>query len=145
MKGQWRKFGRLNGSDLGRMAIRVHICQKCGMWHEGAKPDQCHTCGVLATFDHFDSKGEAKRWAQLRLLERSGQITALRRQVSYPLLTVGREGLPVRFAYYVADYVYEENGIEVIEDHKAPSGISPEAALKLRVMEAAGRPVKLTS
>lgn len=143
MPKAWRGYARLNGSDLGRMAIRVHICTSCGEWHEGKKPAQCR-CGMMA-FDSFDSKGEAKRWAQLGLLERGGHISELRRQVPFPLMTIGREGLATKFAEYVADYVYVENGQRVIEDHKARSGISPEAALKLRCMEAAGNTVKLTS
>jgi hypothetical protein len=142
-KAAWRKFGRINGSDLGRMAIKVFICQSCGAWFEGKAPAQCD-CGRLA-FDRFDSKTEAKRWAQLRLLERAGHISELRRQVPFPLLTVGREGLAVKFATYVADFVYVENGQRITEDSKAKAGISPESALKLRCMEAAGYPVRLTS
>ena len=143
-KGAWRKFGRINGSDLGAKAIRVYICTSCGMWHERAKPPQCVTCGMMA-FDSFDSKGEAKRWATLQLLVKAGEISELRRQVVFPLMTVGRQGLATRFADYVADFVYVEKGERVIEDSKARSGISPEAALKLRVMEAMGLTVKLTS
>lgn len=142
-KRAWRKFGRINGSDLGAKAIRVHICTSCGEWWEGKKPAQCR-CGMMA-FDSFDSKGEAKRWAQLNLLQRAGHISELRRQVPFPLMTVGRQGLATKFADYIADFVYVENGERVIEDSKARAGISPEAALKLRCMEAAGLTVKLTS
>jgi len=38
----------------------------------------------------FDSKREAKRWAELKLLERAGKIIELRRQVVVPL--EGRHG-----------------------------------------------------
>lgn len=143
MPKAWQKFGRINGSDLGKRAIRVHICSACGMWFEGTMPVQC-SCGRL-TFDHFDSKGEAQRWMQLRLLERAGEISELRRQVPFPLFTLTGLGKPVQFAIYKADYVYLENGLRVIEDFKSKSGISPEAALKLRVMEAAGNSVRLTT
>jgi len=143
-KRAWRNFGRINGSDLGAKAIRVHICTSCGMWHERTKPPQCVTCGMMQ-FDSFDSKTEAKRWATLRLLERGGHISELRRQVPFPLMTVGKLGLATKFAEYVADFVYVEKGERVIEDSKARSGISPESALKLRCMEAAGLTVKLTS
>lgn len=142
-KGAWRNYGRINGSDLGRKAIKVHICQGCGTWFERNKPPQCTSCGIMA-FDTFDSKTEAKRWMQLRLLERGGHISDLRRQIAFPLMTVGKQGLATKFADYVADFVYEEKGQRVIEDSKAQNGISPESALKLRVMEAMGLPVKLT-
>lgn len=143
MTKAWRNFGRINGSDLGKRAIRVYICRGCGMWFEGAAPDQC-TCGRF-DWDKFDSKGEAQRWMQLRLLERAGEISELQRQIVYPLFTLTALGKPVKFADYIADYTYLENGVRVIEDHKARSGISPEASLKLRVMEAAGNPVRLTT
>lgn len=142
-RGAWKKFGRINGSDLGRLAIKVYICQSCGAWWDHKQPTQC-TCGMLA-FDKFDSKGEAKRWSTLLLLQRAGEISELRRQVRFPLFTMGKAGHPVQFAVYVADFVYVEKGERVVEDHKARSGIDPAAALKLRCMEAAGTPVKLTS
>ena len=143
MKGAWKKFGRLSGSDLGRLAIKVYICTSCGAWFEGKPPTQC-SCGMLQ-FDRFDSKGEAKRFATLRLLERAGEISQLQRQIRFPLCTIGKDGQPVQFAIYAADFVYVEKGERVIEDFKSASGIAPEAALKLRCMEAAGNTVKLTS
>ena len=39
----------------------------------------------------FDSAKEAKRWGELKLLERAGRIRKLRRQVSYDLLVNGRK------------------------------------------------------
>lgn len=143
MTKAWRNFGRINGSDLGKHAIRVYICRGCGMWFEGAAPVQC-SCGRL-DWDKFDSKGEARRWMQLRLLDRAGEITELRRQVPFPLMTITDDGKPVEWGKYIADFVYRENGVRIIEDSKARSGISPEAAIKLRIMESSGRPVRLTT
>jgi predicted DNA binding CopG/RHH family protein len=72
----------------------------------------------------FDSKAEAARWQQLRLLEKAGRIRELRRQVRYPLVvnqflseedgdTIGN---------YVADFDYifidEVNNFRVTEDVK---------------------------
>jgi hypothetical protein len=67
----------------------------------------------------LDSKREAKRWAQLQLMERRGEIIELQRQVSY---TFRLPGEPDRFLMgppskktgrrtkhrYVADFVYRE-------------------------------------
>ena len=39
----------------------------------------------------FDSKAEYTRWCELRLLERAGKISRLRRQVSYELIPTQRE------------------------------------------------------
>lgn len=73
-----------------------------------------------------DSKGEMGRWEELRLLEKSGQITALRRQVSYAFrLEVSRPGGQSQHAEtirYVADFVYNPTpllaGGMIVEDYK---------------------------
>ena len=57
----------------------------------------------------FDSKREAHRYAELVLLERAGRISNLRRQVRYKLVIE---------TTYVADFVYDENGKEIVEDVK---------------------------
>ena len=70
----------------------------------------------------FASKKEAKRWAELCLLERAGEITDLRRQV--PIMLEGKRGplqtrtgrqmrLTVDFAY-----VDMRTGMTVYEDAK---------------------------
>lgn len=68
----------------------------------------------------FDSKKEYRRFCELSLLERAGEITDLRRQVAYELLPSQRVGGKVaeRPAKYIADFVYKENGQEVVEDTK---------------------------
>lgn len=62
-----------------------------------------------------DSIKEAKRWCELKLLERAGVVTDLQRQVKF-LLIPKQEG--ERAVYYVADFVYTENGKKVVEDAK---------------------------
>lgn len=84
----------------------------------------------------FDSKREAKRYQELRMLERAGLISNLRTQVRYELIPaqyeesdeVYRKGkhrgekkpgkLIERSLDYVADFVYIENGNEIVEDVK---------------------------
>lgn len=65
----------------------------------------------------FDSRKEYRRWQELLLAEKAGVIKGLRRQVKYELLprVPGKWPRPV---YYVADFVYREDGKEVVEDVK---------------------------
>lgn len=81
----------------------------------------------------FDSKKEAKRYQQLKLLEAAGEIKDLRTQVKYVLIptqrepdTIGKRGgvhkgklLEKECAYY-ADFVYTraDTGETVVEDAK---------------------------
>ena len=68
----------------------------------------------------FDSKHEAECWCQLKLLERCGLISDLKRQVPFELIAPRRiNGKAVRGVYYVADFVYKNaDGETVVEDAK---------------------------
>ena len=63
----------------------------------------------------FDSVREANRYRELKLMERAGLIQDLQRQVRYELIPkCGKE----RACCYVADFVYQEGGIVIVEDTK---------------------------
>ena len=77
----------------------------------------------------YDSKKEMQRHQELLLLEKTGQIQGLKRQVVFHLLptqreTVMKKGVPKsgrvleREVLYTADFVYMENGKLVVEDVK---------------------------
>jgi hypothetical protein len=57
----------------------------------------------------FASKREASRYLELKLLQQAGRISNLRRQVRYRLVIE---------TTYVADFVYDEKGEEIVEDVK---------------------------
>lgn len=143
-RGAWRRIGRQNGSDIGKLAVKVYRCNGCGVHHKGKKPAQCMGCGRM-DFTAFDSVGEANRYAALWMRQRAGEIEGLEAHVPFPLMTIGRNGLPCKFATYVADFVYVEDGEQVREDWKSANGIDPAAALKLRIMEAMGLPVRIVT
>lgn len=62
-----------------------------------------------------DSIKEANRWCDLLLLQRAGVIHDLQRQVKFELIPKQEGERPV---YYIADFVYIENGRRVVEDAK---------------------------
>ena len=79
----------------------------------------------------FDSLKEYRRFCELCLLERAGQITNLQRQITYLLIPcqyepdiIGKRGgvkrgkLLEREISYVADFVYTQDGKQVVEDTK---------------------------
>lgn len=70
----------------------------------------------------FDSKKEANRYKELRLLEKAGEIQDLRTQVKFVLIHAQRDettGKVIeRECYYKADFVYTEDGETVVEDVK---------------------------
>lgn len=75
------------------------------------------------TYDRiiFDSKKEAQRYAELKMLERVGKIKELKRQVPFTLIPkiCDQNGKCIqRACKYYADFVYMLNGKLVVEDTK---------------------------
>lgn len=67
----------------------------------------------------FDSRREADRYLVLKSMEEDGAIEDLRRQVRYELVPAfDVDGKRYRPVFYVADFVYVEDGKEVVEDVK---------------------------
>ncbi len=73
----------------------------------------------------FDSKKEAQRYCELRLLQKAGEITHLELQPAFRLAIDGRpvliksHGYPNgRQAKYVADFAYWDGEKRVVEDAK---------------------------
>ena len=67
----------------------------------------------------FDSIAESKRYKELSLLEKAGQIKGLKLQPKF-LLQEGfkKNGKTYRKIEYIADFMYIENGKVIIEDVK---------------------------
>ena len=87
----------------------------------------------------FDSRKEHRRWLELRLMEKTGQITGLQRQVKYMLIPTQYEryeryspksGRKLKDGVrclekevsYLADFVYEQAGKTIVEDCKGYRG-----------------------
>lgn len=84
----------------------------------------------------FDSAKEARRYWELKMMERAGRISDLQRQVAYILIPTQRaEGTEVykrgpnkgqrkpgevleKECRYVADFVYTRDGKNIVEDVK---------------------------
>jgi hypothetical protein len=84
----------------------------------------------------FDSQKEAQRYAELRLLERAGEIQNLQRQVPFVLIPKQvRDGKTIeRPVVYKADFVYTEKGEEVVEDVKSQATKTKEYILKRKLL-----------
>lgn len=76
-----------------------------------------HNVKIIYDGIKFDSKKEASRYAQLKLLERQGFISDLKLQVRFEICP--KKNNNKRARYYVADFVYSEKNQKVIEDVKS--------------------------
>lgn len=77
----------------------------------------------------FDSMAEAARYGVLKVIQAAGLISDLRLQVKYDIVVNGK-----KVCRYVSDFVYIENGKEIVEDVKGMK--TPVYNLKKKLMEA---------
>ena len=64
----------------------------------------------------FDSKREARRYRDLFLLQKAGEISELQTQVTYELIPKNKKFRAVK---YIADFIYmDSQGEYVVEDSK---------------------------
>lgn len=99
----------------------------------------------------FDSRKEARRWCELLLLQKAGDISELKRQVEFEIIPaqyeivkrVSKTGKPLkdgkklveRRACYVADFVYrDKEGNIVVEDTKSEATKTKDYILKRKLM-----------
>jgi hypothetical protein len=84
----------------------------------------------------FDSKKEAKRYVFLKEQEQTGQIKNLQRQVKYELIPSQKDkdtGKVIeRAVVYKADFVYELDGEQIVEDVKGVR--TPEYVIKRKLL-----------
>lgn len=84
----------------------------------------------------FDSQKEAMRYAELRLLEKAGEIYDLQRQVPFVIIPkmVDANGKKIPETKYIADFTYIEKGklTRTVEDVKGVK--TPEYRLKKKLM-----------
>ncbi|CAB4199202.1 Protein of unknown function DUF1064 [uncultured Caudovirales phage] len=84
---------------------------------------------VMLDGHEFASLAEAKRYSELKLLERAHEIKALGVHPVYPLSVNG-----VTIGKFTADFAYFEAGRKIVEDVK---GVVTEAAsLRMRIFKA---------
>ena len=100
------------GPKLGRAAKRAWVCDDCGHWHDvkpaGMKKGRrlCDLCGGHAR--HFQSRIEAARSMELRLLQGAGEIGSLQYQPRFPLDVTAPDGAVKNFGAYIADFQYTD-------------------------------------
>ena len=92
---------------------------------------KCEVDGIT-----FASRKEAKRYQELKLLERAGEISNLNRQVKFNLLPSQHDSsgkVIERGVSYIADFTYfDKKGDWIVEDTKGVR--TPEYILKRKMM-----------
>lgn len=86
------------------------------------KENKYHAEKTVVDGIEFDSAKEARRWSDLFLMQKAGEIVDLSRQVEYELIPkqARSDGRSERAVKYIADFVYTRtsDGETVVEDVK---------------------------
>ena len=118
------------------------------MWSNTRRHNKYHNSAVIVDGISFQSRKEARRWRELKIMESAGMIHGLTRQKKYVLIpaqrepdTVGKRGgkikgkLIERECAYYADYTYyDKDGREVVEDVKSPATRTEQYKIKKKLM-----------
>ena len=112
------------------------------------KGNKYHNSAVIVDGISFQSRKEARRWCELKIMDRAGMIHGLTRQKKFVLIpaqrepdTVGKRGgrkkgkLIERECAYYSDFAYyDKDGNEVVEDVKSPATRTKDYILKRKMM-----------
>lgn len=79
----------------------------------------------------FPSKAEARRYGELKVLERANGIANLELQPRFPLIVQGS-----LVCTYIGDFSYELHGHRIIEDVKSPASKTPQYRIKVKLLKA---------
>ena len=98
-------------------------------------PTKYHAQKTVVDGITFDSRAEATRYWELKMLERAGEISSLVLQPEFELIPAyTKNGKKIRAVRYIADFMYKDGtGQTVIEDVKGVR--TKEFALKKKIFE----------
>lgn len=103
---------RLTQQKLAQLRMSSRLIQQ-------GQPSKYRNRKTILDGEKFDSMAEAKRYHQLQMLQRMGEISNLTRQVSFELAPACMvQGARKRALVYRADFTYNENGKQIVEDVK---------------------------
>jgi hypothetical protein len=131
-------MGRYKPTDLARLGPdaqkQIRLTLLAATMQELEQQRRSKYGNVVTEVDgrKFDSKAEAARYGELKLLQRSGRITELVCQPEFPITVHG-----VTVAKYIADFEYrDQDGKRIIEDVKSSATAkNPCYRLKRKLVE----------
>lgn len=125
---------RINASLQRKSASPVQAEPQAKAAKQGGRRNKYGAIRTEYSGINFDSKAEAKRYAQLKALEAAGEISDLQIQVRIPLLPAqnvdGHKEKPVD---YICDFVFMRDGKKQYEDVKSAASKTPAFVLKRKM------------
>jgi len=128
--------GKLQQSERVTAAEFRKICAP------GKAPSKMRNVKTVVDGERFDSKGEAARYQELKLMERAGLIRDLKRQVEFVLQAPFRTewGESVRAIKMRIDFTYQEKNAQcewytIAEDFKGRRNAAPSWNVRAKLFQ----------
>ncbi|MBQ3557850.1 MAG: DUF1064 domain-containing protein [Oscillospiraceae bacterium] len=142
----------LNSQDIARLGPRAQkqLLQKLGA-QQRQRQSKYNNEPTTVNGIKFDSRKEARRYEELMVMQRAGEIKNLRLQAQYTLQEsfITPEGTRIRAIKYVADFAYDRRNkpsrnqpdlnepiywTHVVEDVKSRATKTPQYEIKKKLM-----------
>lgn len=118
------------------------------MWSRSVSRNKYHNHKIIIDGVTFQSRKEARRWEELKIMEKAGMIHGLERQKKFVLIpaqrepdTVGKRGGRIkgkvieRECAYIADFCYyTQDGEYVVEDVKSEATKTEQYKIKKKLL-----------
>lgn len=143
----------LSEKDLARLGPRAQrqLLEKLGAQQRRQSQAKYHNEPTVVNGIRFDSRKEARRYDELMVMLRAGEIRNLRLQAQYTLQEsfITPEGTRIRAIKYVADFAYDKRNkpnrnqpdlnepvcwTHVVEDVKSRATKTPQYEMKKKLM-----------
>jgi len=125
------------GNNSYRLCVQRRMVRNGSrVYQNGISGNKYHNKRITVDGESFDSKKEYARYQELKLLEKTGQISDLRRQVPFELIPhqVVDGKVIERAVKYIADFVYMEKGLIIVEDVKSDATRTDVYKIKKKLM-----------
>lgn len=136
----------LNGKDVARFGLRIQQSIPKSSKSEEKGSRKYHNEPTTVAGIKFDSHKEAKRYAELIAMQRTGTIRNLKLQAQYTLQEsyITPDGERIRAIRYVADFAYERPAqpdctgtvywLPVVEDVKSSATKTAQYEIKRKLL-----------
>ena len=105
---------------LTSLIISGKVLLKGNQYLSAKKANKMHNKKVEIDGIWFDSIKEGNRYLDLKILIKAGKISDLKLQPKFKIIAgIYWAGKRLRTRYYIADFQYIENGIDIVEDVKS--------------------------
>ena len=106
--------------EVSHLLIQGKLLYKNGVYSLPVKKSKYNNIKTVVDGHKFDSLKESRRYSELKMMEKAGLIKNLALQPKFEIIpAVKWNGKTYRKRSYLADFIYKEDGVVIVEDVKS--------------------------